>query len=38
MRAAHMTVAATLEWVSFTWPTERTARLSIRDSMLTFAC
>ncbi|KAG8733856.1 hypothetical protein FRC11_001394 [Ceratobasidium sp. 423] len=28
---AHMTIAATLEWVNFTWPTDRTARLSIRD-------
>ncbi|KAG8772583.1 hypothetical protein FRC12_002979, partial [Ceratobasidium sp. 428] len=35
---AHMTVAATLEWVTFSWPTDRTARLSIRDSVLTFAC
>ncbi|CAE6464175.1 unnamed protein product [Rhizoctonia solani] len=35
---AHMTIAATLEWVNFTWPTDRTARLSIRDSVLTFNC
>ncbi|KAG8734075.1 hypothetical protein FRC10_011973 [Ceratobasidium sp. 414] len=35
---AHMTVAATLEWVAFSWPADRTARLSIRDSVLTFAC
>ncbi|CAE6507831.1 unnamed protein product [Rhizoctonia solani] len=35
---AHMTTAATLEWVNFTWPTDRTARLSIRDSVLTFNC
>ncbi|CAE6390945.1 unnamed protein product [Rhizoctonia solani] len=35
---AHMTIAATLEWVKFTWPTDRTARLSIRDSVLTFNC
>lgn len=31
-----MTTAATLEWVNFDWPTERTARLRIRDSTLTF--
>ncbi|ELU38230.1 WD40 domain-containing protein [Rhizoctonia solani AG-1 IA] len=30
---AYMTIAATLEWVNFTWPTDRTARLSIRDSI-----
>ncbi|KAF8713115.1 WD40 repeats protein, partial [Rhizoctonia solani] len=35
---AYMTIAATLEWVNFTWPTDRTARLSIRDSILTFNC
>ncbi|KAH7337021.1 hypothetical protein B0J17DRAFT_718925 [Rhizoctonia solani] len=35
---AHMTIAATLEWVNFTWPSDRTARLSIRDSVLTFNC
>ncbi|KAL5632661.1 hypothetical protein ACGC1H_005568 [Rhizoctonia solani] len=35
---AHMTIAATLEWVNFTWPNDRTARLSIRDSVLTFNC
>ncbi|KAF8606800.1 hypothetical protein BDV93DRAFT_326950 [Ceratobasidium sp. AG-I] len=35
---AHMTAAATLEWVTFAWPTDRTARLSIRDSVLTFSC
>jgi WD repeat-containing protein 7 len=33
---AHMTTAATLEWVSFDWPNDRTARLRIRDSILTF--
>ncbi|KIM30119.1 hypothetical protein M408DRAFT_101314 [Serendipita vermifera MAFF 305830] len=33
---AYMTTAATLEWVGFDWPTERTARLRIRDSVLTF--
>ncbi|PVF99519.1 hypothetical protein CPB86DRAFT_783642 [Serendipita vermifera] len=33
---AHMTTAATLEWVSFDWPNDRTARLRIRDSVLTF--
>lgn len=32
-----MTTAATLEWVAFEWPTERTTRLKIRESALTFA-
>jgi hypothetical protein len=31
-----MTTAATLEWVGFDWPNDRTARLRIRDSVLTF--
>ncbi|KZV92531.1 hypothetical protein EXIGLDRAFT_718203 [Exidia glandulosa HHB12029] len=34
---ARMTIASTLDWVSFEWPTERSARLKIRDSTLTFA-
>ncbi|KAL8287278.1 hypothetical protein RQP46_003730 [Phenoliferia psychrophenolica] len=34
---AHMTTAATLEWVAFEWPTDRTTRLKIRESALTFA-
>jgi len=33
---AHMTIASTLDWVAFEWPSERTARLKIRDSVLTF--
>ncbi|KAG9008521.1 hypothetical protein FRB94_013134 [Tulasnella sp. JGI-2019a] len=33
---AYMTIASTLDWVAFEWPTERTARLKIRDSVLTF--
>ncbi|EJU02945.1 hypothetical protein DACRYDRAFT_115248 [Dacryopinax primogenitus] len=32
----HITVAATLEWVTFEWPGDRTARLKIRDSTFTF--
>ena len=35
--AAHMTLASTLEWVQFEWPTERTARLKIRDNAFTFS-
>ncbi|KZW01603.1 hypothetical protein EXIGLDRAFT_717183 [Exidia glandulosa HHB12029] len=34
---ARMTIASTLDWVSFEWPAERSARLKIRDSTLTFA-
>lgn len=37
-RAAHMTNAATLEWVVFEWPAERTARLKIRETALNFGC
>ncbi|KAF8515288.1 hypothetical protein JB92DRAFT_3142882 [Gautieria morchelliformis] len=33
---ANMTVAATLEWVRFEWPDDRTARLKIRDNAFTF--
>ncbi|KAK4704763.1 hypothetical protein P7C70_g1446, partial [Phenoliferia sp. Uapishka_3] len=33
----HMTTAATLEWVTFEWPGERTTRLRIRETALTFA-
>ncbi|ORY76900.1 hypothetical protein BCR35DRAFT_280286 [Leucosporidium creatinivorum] len=33
---AHMTNAATLEWVVFDWPAERTARLRIRETALNF--
>ncbi|KAH7099446.1 hypothetical protein BKA62DRAFT_750558 [Auriculariales sp. MPI-PUGE-AT-0066] len=32
-----MTIASTLDWVNFEWPTDRSARLKIRDSTLTFA-
>ncbi|KZT59398.1 WD40 repeat-like protein [Calocera cornea HHB12733] len=32
----HMTVAASLEWITFEWPGERSARLKIRDSTFTF--
>jgi hypothetical protein len=32
-----MTVAGTLEWVRFEWPAERTVRLHIRESVLTFS-
>lgn len=32
-----MTVAATLEWVTFEWPAERTVRLKIRETALTFS-
>ncbi|KAG9046315.1 hypothetical protein FS837_004629 [Tulasnella sp. UAMH 9824] len=34
---ARMTVAGTLDWVAFEWTNDRTARLKIRDSALTFA-
>ncbi|KAG8922537.1 hypothetical protein FRC02_011798 [Tulasnella sp. 418] len=34
---AHMTIASTLDWVAFEWPNERTVRLKIRDSVLTFS-
>ncbi|KAG6336863.1 hypothetical protein ID866_2221 [Astraeus odoratus] len=34
---AKMTVAGTLEWVKFEWPSERAVRLHIRDSTLTFS-
>ncbi|TDL19727.1 hypothetical protein BD410DRAFT_773671 [Rickenella mellea] len=33
---ANMTVAATLEWVTIDWPAERSVRIRIRDSTLTF--
>ncbi len=36
MDIARMTVASTLDWVTFEWPNDRTARLKIRDSVLTF--
>ncbi|KAF8501955.1 WD40 repeat-like protein [Hysterangium stoloniferum] len=32
----HMTTAAVLEWVQFEWPSDRTARLKIRDIAFTF--
>jgi hypothetical protein len=32
-----MTTAASLEWVKFEWPGERSARLRIRETALTFA-
>ncbi|GAA5886694.1 hypothetical protein JCM6882_005860 [Rhodosporidiobolus microsporus] len=31
-----MTIAATLEWVVFDWPAERTARLRLRETALNF--
>jgi hypothetical protein len=34
---ANMTIAGTLEWVKFEWPVERTVRLHIRESVLTFS-
>ncbi|KAG2359683.1 hypothetical protein BDR07DRAFT_1487951 [Suillus spraguei] len=34
---ANMTIASTLEWVKFEWPAERTVRLYIRESVLTFS-
>ncbi|KAG8991233.1 hypothetical protein FRB90_001428 [Tulasnella sp. 427] len=34
---ARMTIAGTLDWVAFEWTNDRTARLKIRDSALTFA-
>ncbi|OJA15937.1 hypothetical protein AZE42_02647 [Rhizopogon vesiculosus] len=34
---ANMTIAGTLEWVKFEWPAERTVRLHIRESVLTFS-
>ncbi|KAM0751154.1 hypothetical protein T439DRAFT_313451 [Meredithblackwellia eburnea MCA 4105] len=34
---AYMTTAATLEWVTFEWPAERTTRLKIRETTLTFS-
>ncbi|CDZ98772.1 FOG: WD40 repeat [Phaffia rhodozyma] len=33
----NMTTAASLEWVRFEWPGERSARLRIRETALTFA-
>ena len=33
---ALMTTAATLEWVAFEWPAERTVRLRIRETALNF--
>ena len=33
---ALMTTAATLEWVAFDWPAERTVRLRIRETALNF--
>ncbi|SDA01421.1 BZ3500_MvSof-1268-A1-R1_Chr10-1g02649 [Microbotryum saponariae] len=35
---ALMTNAATLEWVTFDWPGERTVRLRIRETALNFGC
>ncbi|SCV73919.1 BQ2448_6349 [Microbotryum intermedium] len=35
---ALMTNAATLEWVTFEWPGERTVRLRIRETALNFGC
>jgi hypothetical protein len=32
-----MTTLASLEWVTFEWPGERTARLRVRETALTFA-
>ncbi|KAG1739452.1 uncharacterized protein EDB91DRAFT_1135335 [Suillus paluster] len=34
---ANMTIAGTLEWVRFEWPAERSVRLHIRESVLTFS-
>ncbi|KAH7928777.1 hypothetical protein BV22DRAFT_1058262 [Leucogyrophana mollusca] len=34
---ANMTIAGTLEWVRFEWPAERSVRLRIRESVLTFS-
>lgn len=34
---ANMTITGTLEWVKFEWPAERTVRLHIRESVLTFS-
>ncbi|KIJ60314.1 hypothetical protein HYDPIDRAFT_177510 [Hydnomerulius pinastri MD-312] len=34
---ANMTIAGTLEWVRFEWPSERSVRLHIRESTLTFS-
>jgi WD40 repeat protein len=36
-RLANMATAATLEWVKFEWQAERTVRLRIRESALTFS-
>jgi WD40 repeat protein len=33
----HMTAAAVLEWVQFEWPSDRSARLKIRDVAFTFS-
>lgn len=37
LSSAHMDVEETLSHVGFEWPSERSARLKIRDSVLTFA-
>ncbi|EGN97892.1 hypothetical protein SERLA73DRAFT_55174 [Serpula lacrymans var. lacrymans S7.3] len=34
---ANMTIAATLEWVRFEWPADRSVKLRIRESTLTFS-
>ncbi|KIK98529.1 hypothetical protein PAXRUDRAFT_800852 [Paxillus rubicundulus Ve08.2h10] len=34
---ANMTIAGTLEWVRFEWPSERSVRLRIRESTLSFS-
>lgn len=34
---ANMSIADTLEWVKFEWPSERSVRLHIRESTLTFS-
>jgi hypothetical protein len=35
-RIALMTTAATLEWIIVDWPAERTVRLRIRETALSF--
>lgn len=32
-----MTIAATLEWVRFNWMSDRSVKLDIRESVLTFS-
>lgn len=37
MLPAHMTLASTFDTLVFEWPSAKTARLKIKDSVFTFA-